>query len=156
MYFCELKLLIIMAFDDPIQKNRNDVHLGRNVQRIREIIGMKQSALADNTDMSQQNISKLENSPFISEETLERLAKGLGVTPEFIKSFNDEKAVYNIQSNFTIHENGQNQYQPVFYTSDIAIQLIEKLLESEREKVALLQELLKEAKGKKEQKQYDN
>jgi transcriptional regulator with XRE-family HTH domain len=136
MYFSELKLLIIMAFDDPIQKNRNDVHLGRNVQRIREIIGMKQSALADNTDMSQQNISKLENSPFISEETLERLAKGLGVTPEFIKSFNDE--------------------QPVFYTSDIAIQLIEKLLESEREKVALLQELLKEAKGKKEQKQYDN
>jgi transcriptional regulator with XRE-family HTH domain len=141
-----------MAFDDPIQKNRNDAHLGRNVQRIREIIGMKQSALADNTDMSQQNISKLENSPIISEETLERLAKGLGVTSEFIKSFNEEKAVYNIQSNITVQENGSNtqQNQPVFYTSDIAIQLIEKLLESEREKVALLQELLKEAKGKKE------
>jgi len=140
-----------MAFDDSIQKNRNDVHLGRNVQRTREIIGMKQSTLADNANMSQQNISKLENSPIIPEETLERLAKGLGVTSEFIKSFNEEKAIYNIQSNYTVHENAQNsnqQYQ-TYYTSDIAIQLIEKLLESEREKVALLQELLREAQGKK-------
>lgn len=139
-----------MAFDDSIQKNRNEVHLGRNVQRIREIIGMKQSALADNADMSQQNISKLENSPIIPEETLERLAKGLGVTSEFIRSFNEEKAIYNIQSGFTIQENGIGlQFQPNFYTSNIVVQLIEKLLESEREKVALLQELLKEARGKK-------
>jgi hypothetical protein len=33
-----------MAFDDNIQKEKNEIHLGRNIQRIRDIIGMKQSA----------------------------------------------------------------------------------------------------------------
>jgi transcriptional regulator with XRE-family HTH domain len=150
-----------MAFDDSIQKEKNQVHLGRNVQRIREIIGMKQLALAENTGMSQQNISKLEKSPVIPEETLQKLAEGLGVSSEFIKSFNEEKAVYNIQSNFTVNEKGSNinqQYQPIINNpSEIEkiVGLFEKLLQSEKEKTELLaktnqtlQQLLKETKGK--------
>jgi len=139
-----------MAFDDATQKQQTEKHLGHNVQRIREIIGMKQAALADNTDMSQQNISKLENTALIADDTLERLAKGLGVTPEFIKNFSDEKTVCNIQNNYDSAQNNINQQQyATIYSSDIAIQLIEKLLESEKEKVALLKELLNEARNKK-------
>lgn len=149
-----------MAFDDTIQKERNPVHLGRNVQRVREIVGMKQSALADITGMSQQNISKLESSHIIPEETLEKLAQGLGVTSEFIKNFNEERAVYNIQSNFTVNEKGSNinqQFQPIINNpSEIEklVELFEKLLQSEREKTELLsktnetlQELLKKTQG---------
>lgn len=149
-----------MAFDDSIQKEKNQLHLGRNVQRIREIIGMKQLALAENTGMSQQNISKLEKSPIIPEETLQKLAEGLGVTSEFIKNFDENRAVYNIQSNITVSDNGTNnqQYQPsIYHSSEIEkiIELFEKLLQSEKEKTELLaktnetlQQLLKEAKKK--------
>jgi len=139
-----------MAFDDATQKNRTEVHLGRNVQRIREILGMKQTTLADSMEVTQQQVSKLEGSPIIADDVLERLAKGLGVTSEFIKGFNEEKAVHIIQTSFTIQDNGAGvQYQPIIYSSDLALQLIEKLLESEKEKVALLKELLQEAKAKK-------
>lgn len=147
-----------MAFDDSIQKEKNQIHLGYNVQRIREIIGMKQSALADNVGMSQQNISKLESSPVISDDTLEKLAKGLGVNPEFIKSFNEEKAVYIIQNNhsITLSDNSSNQYQPTINNDlDKIVGLFEKLLQSDKEKTELLaktndalQELLKATKKK--------
>lgn len=93
-----------------IQKENHEVHLGRNIQRIREIIGMKQSALADNAGMSQQNVSKLESSPIITDETMEKLAAGLGVTSDFAKNFNEEKAVYNIQTNITVNDNASNNH----------------------------------------------
>jgi transcriptional regulator with XRE-family HTH domain len=139
-----------MAFDDATQKQQTELHLGHNIQRIREIIGMKQSTLADNAEMSQQNVSRLESSPIIADDTLELLAKGLGVTPEFVKSFTEEKAVYNIQNNFTVQDHGSFNNQPNIYSSEFAVQLIEKLLESEKEKVALLKELLQEARTKKD------
>lgn len=148
-----------MAFDDMIQKEKHEVHLGRNIQRIREMVGIKQSALADNAGMSQQNVSKLESSPIIADETLEKLATGLGVTSDFVKNFNEEKAVYNIQTNITVNENGSNNqhYQPTFNNDiDKLVDMFERLLKSEKEKAELLakanealKELVKEARGKK-------
>ncbi|WP_332913805.1 hypothetical protein [Algoriphagus boritolerans] len=38
-----------------------------------------------------KKMSQLENSEEIDEETLKIVAEKLGVTPEFIKNFNDEK-----------------------------------------------------------------
>lgn len=128
-------------FTDTEPEAKKPVHLGRNVQRIREIIGMKQIVLAENTGMSQQNISKLEQSENIPDETLDKIAKGLGVTSEVIKNFNEEKAVYNIQSNFNNYDHSQQNFQPVFNNNspvDKVVELFEKLLQSEREKVELL------------------
>lgn len=125
------------------EKPKRTVHLGRKVQRVREIIGMKQMALAEVTGMSQQNISKLEQSESIADDTLEKLAKGLGVTADFIKSFDEEKAVYNIQTNITCSDhavNNQNNQHTIHNHSPIdkVAELFEKLLQSEKEKVELL------------------
>lgn len=129
-----------MLATEPIEKS--PVHLGRNVQRTREILGMKQLTLADITGMSQQNISKLEQSEFIVDETLDKLAKGLGVSVEFIKNFSEEKTIYNLQSNYSVADHGTNQinYQPTFNNNpvDKVVELFEKLLKSEQEKVELL------------------
>ena len=143
-----------MAYDDAIQKEK---HLGRNVQRIREIIGMKQSALADNMGMSQQNISKLESSAVIPEETLEKLAIGLGVNVEFIKNFSEEKAIYNIQNTYDNSVHNQH-YRPTITNENavnVITELFDKLLQAEKEKNELLaktndllQQLLKEQKNK--------
>jgi transcriptional regulator with XRE-family HTH domain len=65
------------------------VHLGYNVQRLREILGVKQFALAENCGWSQQQISKIENTKFLNEETLRIVSKGLGVSPELIFWFSD-------------------------------------------------------------------
>ena len=126
-----------MLATEPIEKS--PVHLGRNVQRTREILGMKQLTLADITGMSQQNISKLEQSEFIVDETLGKLAKGLGVSVEFIKNFSEEKTIYNIQNNYDHSTNHQN-YQPTINNDpvDKVVELFEKLLKSEQEKVELL------------------
>ena len=126
-----------MLATEPIKKS--PVHLGRNVQRTREILGMKQLTLADITGMSQQNISKLEQSEFIVDETLDKLAKGLGVSVEFIKNFSEEKTIYNIQNNYDHSTNHQN-YQPTINNDpvDKVVELFEKLLKREQEKVELL------------------
>lgn len=93
------------------EKQRKSIHLGRNAQRIREIVGLKQDTLASRTGMSQQNISRLEQSEYIPDDVLAKLAEGLGVAPELIKNFDEEKAVYNIQNHFIYQDNSTSHNQ---------------------------------------------
>ena len=120
-----------------------NVHLGHNIQRIREIIGYKQITLAEMVKLSQQSISKWEQSKEIPDDILEKLAEGLGVTAEFVKNFKEEKAIYNIQSNIKYEGNSSNNsqaYYPVInnHPIDKVVELFEKLLKNETEKVELL------------------
>ncbi|RZJ80002.1 MAG: XRE family transcriptional regulator [Flavobacterium sp.] len=121
-------------------------HLGRKIGRIRELRGMKQEALAAELGISQQAISKLEQSEEIEDSTLEKVAKVLGLTTASIKNFSEE-AVFNIIGNtVTNHDNGALfNYQPNFNPLDKLIEaleankeLYERLLASEREKVEIL------------------
>jgi transcriptional regulator with XRE-family HTH domain len=133
-------------------KEKSKVHLGRNVGRIREIIGMKQIVLAEKTGMSQQNVSKLEQSEDIGEETLDRLAKGLGVTPEFIKTFDDKRAIYYIQNNYdqTVNNSGQN-YQPTYNNDGIEKfgAMLQQVLELEKHRIEILERRLEELEKRK-------
>ncbi len=63
------------------------IHIGRKISRIREIRGIKQDHLAIELGISQQTISKIEQSETVEEETLGKIAKVLGVTPQAIKNF---------------------------------------------------------------------
>lgn len=133
---------------------KEPVHLGRNVCRVREIIGMKQIVLAEKTGMSQQNISKLEQSEKIPDETLEKLAKGLGVTSEFIKTFNEEKAIYNIQTNNIFNDNAANSsqhYKPTFNNNSVdkLTEMVQRLLDLERRKIDNLEKRIEELERKK-------
>jgi len=123
----------------------NRSHLGRKISRIRELRGMKQDALATELGISQQEVSKLEQSEEIEDSTLEKVAKVLGVTSEAIKEYSDE-AVFNIISN-TFHNTSSDNstliasslnYQPTFNTIEKIVELYERLLAAEREKVELL------------------
>ena len=57
-------------------------HIGRKISRIRELRGMKQEALAEALNISQQAVSKIEQTPEIEDDKLEEIAKILGVTHE--------------------------------------------------------------------------
>jgi len=108
------------------------IHLGRKIARIRELRGMKQEALAAELGITQQAISKIEQTEDIELNTLEKVAKALGVTAEGIKHFTEE-TIFNNINNF--HDNSiQNNFNPI----EKIVELYERLLASEREKNELL------------------
>lgn len=116
----------------------NKVHIGRKISRIREIRGIKQDYLATELGVSQQTISKIEQSEDVEDSTLEKIANVLGVSAEAIKNFNEE-VVFNIIGNtFTDSSSNNNNYLCTINPLEKIIELYERLLQSEREKNELL------------------
>jgi transcriptional regulator with XRE-family HTH domain len=122
-------------------------HIGRKISRIRELKDMKQEALAQALGTNQQAISAMENSESVDEEKLIQVAKALGVSVEAIKNFSEE-AIFNIIGN-TINNNDNAsmnsniQYQPTFNPLDKVVELYERLVQSEKDKVEYLEKLMK-------------
>jgi transcriptional regulator with XRE-family HTH domain len=129
----------------------NQIHQGRNVKRFREMLGLKQEALAFELgeDWSQKRVSLLESKEVIDPELLAQVAKVLKVPEEAIKNFDEEKAIYNIQNNYDNAANNINyNFNPIekiVSLYDEKVVLFERLLESEREKVELLKQTLNKA-----------
>ena len=73
--------------DVEIKEKENRRHVGRNLQRIRVYLGMKQEALAADLGVNQQIISKIEKQEEIEEGFLKRIAEVLGISEEVIKDF---------------------------------------------------------------------
>ena len=123
-----------------------NLHIGRKISKIRELRGMKQETLAAELGISQQAVSKIEQSADVDGEALEKISKILGVPADAIKNFNDD-AVLNIISNtFTSQDtstlNAIN-FQPSFNP-------IDKIVELYNEKIILLERLLLAEKEKNE------
>lgn len=106
-------------------------------------LGVKQDALASDLNISQSAISKIEQQEEIEEGLLKQIADALGVSPELIRNFDLERSVYNINHNnyreATISEGAttyaiSQQVNPV----DKIVELYERLLQSEREKIEIL------------------
>jgi len=118
----------------------NRTHLGRKISRIRELRGMKQESLATELGISQQAISKLEQSEEIEDSTLEKIAKVLGVSAEAIKGYSDDMMI-NYINNFndsSTNHGPLNNYNCTFNPLDKVVELYERLLASEKEKAELL------------------
>jgi transcriptional regulator with XRE-family HTH domain len=114
------------------------MHIGRKICRIREIRGIKQEALAQELGITQQQVSRLEQSETVEEEVLEQIAKVLGVTSDAIHKFNEE-AVFNIINNtFSDNSSNNNNYLCTINPLEKIIELYERLLASEREKIEFM------------------
>jgi transcriptional regulator with XRE-family HTH domain len=139
--------------------NKN-VHEGRNVKRFREMMGLKQEALAEKLgeDWTQKKISQLESKETIEPEILEQVASALNVSAKAIQSFDEEKAMTIIQNNYEGSNPGAAYVGPANYMNQCTFNALEKwveaieenrklyneLLKSERDKIALLEKLLAE------------
>ena len=122
-------------------------NIGRNISRIRELRGMKQGALADAIGTTQQTISNIETSETVDFEKLVEIAKALGVTVEAIENFTEE-SVFNFFNTFYDNSSSQgnsfNQgMNATFNPLDKVVELYERLVQSEKEKVEYLEKLLK-------------
>jgi transcriptional regulator with XRE-family HTH domain len=123
-------------------------HIGRNISRIRELRGMKQEALAIAIGVSQQSVSNIEGSVVVEEEKLVEVAKALGVTTEAIKNFSEEAMInYFNTFNDTDFSNSQgafgHNYQCTFNPLDKVVELYERLVQAEKDKIEYLEKLLK-------------
>ena len=116
-------------------------HMGKNVRKIREYLGVKQEAIAIDLGMNQQDISKIEQQEEIENDLLEKIANSLGVTPEMIRNFDLDRAIYNINNhcfNDNTFEQGSLGIVQQFNPIEKIVELYERLLKSEKEKIDIL------------------
>lgn len=119
-------------------------HIGRNISRIRELRQMKQEALAQAMGVSQQTVSNLENSETIDEDKLLEVAKALGVTTEAIKNFSEENVInyFNTFNETVNNSNFGHGNTCHFNPLDKVVELYERLVQAEKDKVAYLEKLM--------------
>jgi transcriptional regulator with XRE-family HTH domain len=114
------------------------IHEGRNVKRFREMLGIKQDALATDLgdDWNQQKVSLLEQKETIDPALLQQISAALKIPAEAIQNFDEEQAI-NIISNtfndeaFIGNSGGTYHLNP-----------IEKLVQLHEEKIALYERML--------------
>jgi transcriptional regulator with XRE-family HTH domain len=119
-------------------------HIGRKISRIRELRDMKQEALAQALGMNQQAISIMENSETIEEQKLIEVAKALGVSVEAIKNFSEEGVInyFNTFNEAVANNNFGRQDTCNFNPLDKVVELYERLVQAEKDKVAYLEKLI--------------
>lgn len=112
--------------------------------------GMKQEALASDLGISQAEVSKIEQQEEIEDDMLTRIAGVLGVSPEIIRDFDVERAIYNISNirentfeqgsstSIAQRDNASVSFAQQINPLDKIVELYERLLQSEREKNELL------------------
>ena len=136
------------------------IHHGRNIKRTRIEKHIKQDALCDLVHLSQSAISKYEKMRVIDDEMLERFAKALDVPVEELKELEEEAPMVvfenntnNIENNQggsvnTIGLNGEIGGNTINNPLDKVNELFERLLKEKDERIALLEEQLREWKQK--------
>ncbi|MCH5719886.1 helix-turn-helix domain-containing protein [Niabella hibiscisoli] len=136
------------------------IHEGRNIKRFREMLGIKQDALAFDLNMSQQAVSLLEQKETIDTPLLQQISALLKIPVEAIQNFDEENAINIIANTFhdsavanTFTEGAQANFHCTFNPLDKLMEVLEenknlyeRLLTSEREKVALMKEVLDKMK----------
>lgn len=120
--------------------NKLASHRGHKIEQVRKLRGLTQSELGDIMGISKQAISKMEQTPNISDERLEQIAVALQVTFEGLKNFSEDKVLYNT-NNF--YENcGVNATSINANVENINNPLKETIEMFERQLAALSKELL--------------
>ncbi|SHF80347.1 Helix-turn-helix domain-containing protein [Flavisolibacter ginsengisoli DSM 18119] len=153
IYFERLNIKAIM-----METAEPRVHQGRNVKRFREMCGLKQEALALElgADWNQKRISLLEAKEEIEPEILKQVADVLKMPVEAFTKLDDDGAFNIISNTFNSHDYSTSIGYRSSFNFNVADKwmealeenkrLYERLLQSEREKVELLERLLNERK----------
>ncbi|WP_264537453.1 helix-turn-helix domain-containing protein [Flavobacterium sp. N1736] len=116
------------------------IHQGRNIKRFREMLGIKQEALAFDlgNEWNQKKISMLEAKDVIEDDMLRQISNILKIPVEAFQNFDEEQAI-NIISNTFDH---CQQPASVFYNS--TVNQIDQFVKLHEEKIALYERMLKE------------
>lgn len=131
-----------------IQSMSKSPHHGRNIRRMREILGIKQEALAWElgADWSQKKVSVIEQKAHIPDEILQRFAQVLKVPITTLQTFEESHFLNLLQNEIpskpSLPSSPSVPLEKWLYALEEIESLYERLLKSEQEKVALLQKML--------------
>ncbi|MGG7551047.1 helix-turn-helix domain-containing protein [Chryseobacterium arthrosphaerae] len=117
------------------------IHQGRNVKRFREMLGIKQEALAFDLgdDWNQKKVSLLEQKEIIEDPLLKRISEVLKIPVEAFQNFDEEQAVNIISNTF-----GENAFSNSFNYGTINFHPIDEIKKLHEEKMELYERMLKE------------
>jgi len=126
------------------------IHQGRNIKRFREMLGIKQDALAIELgdDWNQQKISLLEQKETIDTPLLKQISAALKIPVEAIQNFDEEQAINVISNTINNNDNATMtnpavfNFQPNFNPIDKMIELYERMLQQQREMIEKLERLI--------------
>ncbi|MRX42015.1 helix-turn-helix domain-containing protein [Flavobacterium sp. LC2016-23] len=118
------------------------IHQGKNVKRFREMLNIKQEALAYDlgTDWNQKKISMLEQKDVIEDSLLKQISAVLKIPVEAFQNFDEEQAINIISNTFTSNDTSTlNAVNP-----NCTFNPIDKIVQLYDEKIALYERMLKE------------
>ncbi len=116
------------------------LHIGRKIERVRRLRGFTQTDLGATLGITKQAVSKMEQSEKIEDEKLKSVAEALGVTEEGLKTFNEERVLYNTMNfydNSGVNASAVNANNIEVLNQlpiEKAVEIFEKLLQIERDK----------------------
>ena len=125
------------------------IHEGRNVKRFREMLGIKQEALAFDLgdDWNQQKISLLEAKETIEAPLLAQISAVLKIPVEAFQNFDEEAAIAYINTfndSSANHGTIGNNYNCTltFNPLDKMVELYERMLQQQKEIIEKLERLI--------------
>lgn len=128
------------------------IHQGRNVKRFREMLGIKQEALAFDLgeDWNQKKISLLEQKDVIEDPLLQKISEVLKIPVEAFQNFDEEQAVNVIANTYSFQDFKDNavasgfNYQPSFNPLDKMVELYERMLQQQKQMIDKLEKLIQD------------
>lgn len=129
--------MVLIIFEPMEQK----IHEGRNIKRFREMLGIKQEALAYELgeDWNQKKISLLEQKETVETPLLQQISQVLHIPVEAFKNFDEEQAINVISNTFN-----DGSFLNTGHTPTFNVNPIDKLIQLHDEKIALYERMLKE------------
>lgn len=127
------------------------IHQGRNVKRFREMLGIKQEALAYDLgeDWNQKKISILEQKEVIEDNLLKQISNSMKIPLEAFQNFDEEQAVNVIANTFNTNDNAiglivknNNPIEKIIQLHEEKIALYERMLKEKDEMMSMLQKLI--------------
>ena len=137
------------------ENDKKSVHQGKNAKRLREAKGIKQEEIAMELDITQQAVSLLEKRQELDDETIAVYARVLGIDESFIRNMVDDSLpegsnyFYDQSSQISQHNTQTLNFNPLDKVMELCSekdQLYERMLELEKEKSALMEQMFKEKK----------
>jgi transcriptional regulator with XRE-family HTH domain len=127
------------------------VHQGRNIKRFREMLGIKQEALAIDLgdDWNQKRVSQLETKEVVDPAILRQVSGILNIPVAAFENMDDEGAINIIASTFTDDSfvaNTLENYKCNFNPLDKMVELYERMLQQQAEMIEKLERLINEKK----------
>jgi transcriptional regulator with XRE-family HTH domain len=125
----------------------NKIHQGRNIKRFREMLGIKQEALAFDLgeEWNQKKISLLEQKDTIEDPLLQKISEVLKIPVEAFQNFDEEQAINIISNTFhdgsIAHATAEN-IQCTFNPIDKMVELYERMLKEKDDTITRLEKLI--------------